>query len=167
MPNSFSVALEGHFAHAISRPFRAEPLYWMFPRVEPSAKFFSPSGARSGLRAGFKIYQSRPAVFTLTSPKSSGMFRRSRSGPRCQSLHRPQNPEGFSRDYAAICERCRLAGSSCKLAPPAEHRWGVFSPGNDLVSQFPINHMALEIFAGPHDPALHMPGRSLVAVSWR
>jgi hypothetical protein len=34
MPNSCSVAFEGHFAHAISRPFKGEPLYWMFPRVE-------------------------------------------------------------------------------------------------------------------------------------
>jgi hypothetical protein len=77
--------------------------------------------------------------------------------------------ERFSRTEGKTpaFERCRLAGSSCKLAPPAEHRWGVYSPGNDLVSQFPINRMALEIFAGPHDPTLHMPGRSLVAVSRR
>ena len=81
---------------------------------------------------------------------------------------RKEHVLAFQKGLAlAICERCRLAGSSCKLAPPAEHRWGVYSPGNDLVSQFPINRMALEIFAGPHDPALHMPGRSLVAVSRR
>jgi hypothetical protein len=34
MLHSSSVAFEGHFAHAISRPFWAEPLYWMFPSVE-------------------------------------------------------------------------------------------------------------------------------------
>src|SRR5580704_8140449 len=45
MPNSFSVAFEGHFAHAISRPFRANRFIGCFPGLKPWAKFFSPSGA--------------------------------------------------------------------------------------------------------------------------
>jgi hypothetical protein len=45
MPNSFSVAFEGHFAHAISRPFRANRFIGCFPGLKPWAKVFSPSGA--------------------------------------------------------------------------------------------------------------------------
>jgi hypothetical protein len=43
MPNSCSVAFEGHFAHAISRPFRANRFIGCFPGLKPWAKFFSPS----------------------------------------------------------------------------------------------------------------------------
>jgi hypothetical protein len=45
MPNPFSVAFEGHFAHTISRPFRANRFIGCFPGLKPWAKFFSPSGA--------------------------------------------------------------------------------------------------------------------------
>jgi hypothetical protein len=65
MPNSFSVAFEGHLLHAISRPFsisnlanrvffiertfmclvRANRFIGCFPGLKPWAKFFSPSGA--------------------------------------------------------------------------------------------------------------------------
>jgi hypothetical protein len=45
MPNSFSVAFEGQFAHAISRPFRANRFIGCFPGLKPWAKFFSPPGA--------------------------------------------------------------------------------------------------------------------------
>ena len=44
MPNPFSVAFEGHFAHAISRPFRANRHIRCFPGLKAWAKFFSPSG---------------------------------------------------------------------------------------------------------------------------
>jgi hypothetical protein len=39
MPNSFSVAFEGHFAHAISRPFRANRFLGCFPGLKPWAEW--------------------------------------------------------------------------------------------------------------------------------
>ena len=45
MPNSLSIAFEGHFARAISRPFRANRFIGCFPGLKPWAKFFGPSGA--------------------------------------------------------------------------------------------------------------------------
>jgi len=45
MPNPFSVAFEGHFAHAISRPFRANHFIGCFPGLKPWAYLWA--GLRS------------------------------------------------------------------------------------------------------------------------